>query len=459
MGLSVLSRLPGVDQLLEASRSLVSEYGKTLVVAAIRAELESIRTQIKAAQIDSPPGQSQILASIGQRLIQSHTNSLIPVLNLTGTILHTNLGRARLPTLAIQAMGLVGEQYSNLEYDLASGARGDRDSHIESLLRDITGAEAATVVNNNAAAVLLSLSALAAGREVPVSRGELVEIGGSFRIPEIMSQSGCTLVEIGATNRTHARDYENAISTQTALLMKVHTSNYEINGFTHSVSDEDVGKIAHQHHLPFMTDLGSGTLIDLRRWNLPYETTVQDSIKAGADIVTFSGDKLLGGPQCGIIVGKKDLIERIKAHQLKRALRIDKMTLAALTEVLKLYLDPDQLTRSIPTLRDLTRTAEDIKIAADNFCHKVQIDGFQIEPCETQSQIGSGALPSHTIPSFGIAITPLNGKDKTLTAIELAFRSLPTPVLGRIHNGQLIFDFRCLDDPAPLLNQIALLKL
>lgn len=459
MDLSVLARLPAVDLLLEGSKPLISQYGKSEVVNAIRLELARIRHQVKTEELLSLPESDQIIEAIERTLRVRHTNSLRPVLNLTGTVLHTNLGRARLPDVAVEAMSIVSKEYSNLEYDLSSSQRGDRDSHIETLLRDITGAEAATVVNNNAAAVLLSLTAIATGKEVPVSRGELVEIGGSFRIPEIMSQSGCRLIEIGATNRTHLKDYRNAISKDTALLMKVHTSNYEINGFTHSVSDEEVATLAHQHNLPFMTDLGSGTLVDLRRWGLPYETTVQDSISAGADIVTFSGDKLLGGPQCGVIVGRQDLINSIKAHPLKRALRVDKMTLAALTEVLKLYLDPDRLSQTIPAIRDLSRSIASIKEDAETLSHSIRIPGYRVDGCPTESQIGSGALPSHTIPSFGLMIEPEDGKDRSLQALEQAFRSLPTPVLGRIHDGHLIFDLRCLTDPAHLVDQISLLKL
>jgi len=459
MDLSVLSRLPGVDVLLEGAAPLLTTYGRSEVTLAIREQLESIRSSIKSGRLDQLPSNEQLLMDIDAALLKKHTNSLRPVLNLTGTVLHTNLGRARLPDKAIQAMVQIGEQYSNLEYDLEAGQRGDRDTHIESLIQEITGAEAATVVNNNAAAVLLTLSGLASGREVPVSRGELVEIGGSFRIPEIMSQSGCILKEIGATNRTHTTDYEQAINPNTAMLMKVHTSNYEITGFTHSVPDEAVAEIAHRHGLPFMTDLGSGTLVDLRRWDLPYETTVQDSVKAGADVVTFSGDKLLGGPQCGIIVGRRTLIDKIKQHPLKRALRVDKMTLAALTEVLKLYLDPDQLATSIPAIRDLTRSAESLHKDAETLQKVISIAGYSIETCETQSQIGSGALPTHTIPSYGIAIRPDNGQDSSLTRLERAFRRLPTPVLGRIHDGRLIFDVRTLNEPQLLLRQMDSLQL
>lgn len=459
MDLSVLSRLPGVDVLLDAAAPLLVSYGRTEVTQAIREQLENIRAGIKSGQLDNLPSNEQLLADIDAVLLKKHTNSLRPVINLTGTVLHTNLGRARLPDVAIKAMIEIGEQYSNLEYDLESGQRGDRDTHIESLIQAITGAEAATVVNNNAAAVLLALSGLAAGREVPVSRGELVEIGGSFRIPEIMSQSGCTLKEIGATNRTHPSDYEQAINPNTAMLMKVHTSNYEITGFTHSVPDETVAEIAHRHGLPFMTDLGSGTLVDLRRWQLPYETTVQDSVKSGADVVTFSGDKLLGGPQCGIIVGRRALIDEIKKHPLKRALRVDKITLAALTEVLKLYLDPDRLATSIPAIRDLTRSMESMRQDAEVLQKTISIPGYSVEMCQTESQIGSGALPTHTIPSQGIAIRANNGEDKSLQRLERAFRSLPTPVLGRIHDGRIIFDLRTLDDSQLLLRQIGALQL
>ncbi|MFT5561033.1 MAG: L-seryl-tRNA(Ser) seleniumtransferase [Candidatus Azotimanducaceae bacterium] len=459
MDLSVLSRLPAVDVLLGNSAALLAVYGRTEVTQAIREQLENVRSSIKSGQLDQLPSDEQLLVNIDAALLKKHTNSLRPVLNLTGTVLHTNLGRARLPDAAIRAMVEIGEQYSNLEYDLESGQRGDRDSHIEALIQAITGAEAATVVNNNAAAVLLALSGLAAGQEVPVSRGELVEIGGSFRIPEIMSQSGCILKEIGATNRTHATDYEQAISSNTAMLMKVHTSNYEITGFTHSVSDEDVAEIAHRHGLPFMTDLGSGTLVDLRRWGLPYETTVQDSVKAGADVVTFSGDKLLGGPQCGIIVGRRELIDKIKKHPLKRALRVDKITLAALTEVLKLYLDPDQLETSIPAIRDLTRSRESLRQDAEILQQALSIPGYLVETCETESQIGSGALPTHTIPSYGIAIGPNNGQDSSLKILEGAFRRLPTPVLGRIHDGRLIFDLRTLNNTELLLRQVGELQL
>ncbi len=454
MAQSRFSALPKIDDLINQATELVSLFGRSAVTSVIRSEVGLLRENLQSDPNASVPEASEILRRVRDQLERTVKPSLRPVINLTGTVLHTNLGRARLPERAIAAMQAIGGQYSNLEYDLEQGERGDRDTHIDALLREITGAEAATVVNNNAAAVLITLSALANNKEVPVSRGELVEIGGSFRIPDIMSQSGCTLREIGTTNRTHKKDYENAINGNTALLMKVHTSNYEIQGFTHEVTDQEVAQLAHDHDLPFVTDLGSGTMIDLRQWGLPYETTVQDSLAAGADVVTFSGDKLLGGPQCGLIVGRKDLIDKIKRHPLKRALRLDKMTLIALSEVLRLYLHPEQLSVNIPALRDLTRSKEGLKRTADLLIEKLTLPGVKITCVELESQIGSGALPTHTIPSAGIALTPEDGSGSKLMALEQAFRDLPTPILGRISDGALLFDLRTLDRPEDILSQI-----
>lgn len=459
MDQSRFAAIPQIDALLNRGEHLITEYGRTLVAAEIRNQIERIRAELLESENAEVPGAGQILSSAESNLKALHQSSLRPVLNLSGTVLHTNLGRARLPQQAITAMQTAGSEYSNLEYELTTGKRGDRDSHIDELVREITGAEAATMVNNNAAAVLITLSALASGQEVPVSRGELVEIGGSFRIPDIMSQSGCHLKEIGTTNRTHSRDYENAISERTALLMKVHTSNYEINGFTHAVSDAEVASIAHKHDLPFVTDLGSGTLADLTTWGLPYETTVQDSLKAGADIVTFSGDKLLGGPQCGLIVGRKDLIEKIKSHPLKRALRLDKMTIAALTEVLRIYLKPEELTQHIPALRDLTKPKSELVEIAKAICNAVSIEGAEINVVMLESQIGSGALPTHTIASAGVEIRPNSGSGTDLMALELACRSSPIPMLGRLHDGALQFDLRTLDSIDILVQQLNAIKL
>lgn len=455
---SRFSAIPKVDALLNQAEHLIAEFGRVAVTAQTRAQIDELRSQLMVANDVAVPDNQAFLAAVEQKLRQLHAPSLRSVLNLSGTVLHTNLGRARLPARALSAIQQIGSEYSNLEYDLAQGARGDRDVHIEALLQEITGAEAATMVNNNAAAVLISLSALAQGKQVPVSRGELVEIGGSFRIPDIMSQSGCTLREIGTTNRTHARDYRDAINEHTALLMKVHTSNYEINGFTHAVSDAEVATIAHEQQLPFMTDLGSGTLIDLTQFGLPYETTVQDSLQAGADVVTFSGDKLLGGPQCGLIVGRKDLIEKIKRHPLKRALRLDKITITALTEVLRIYLNPSQVPEQIPALRDLTKSQDSLLELARQLQQSLDLPGIEVNAMTMESQIGSGALPTHTIPSAGLALRPVANSGSQLMQLEQACRALPTPVLGRLKDGALLLDLRTLDSANDLITQLAQLK-
>ena len=357
--------MPGVDSLLRQCPELVARWGHEQVLAALRAELEKLRHSLRAGELLEVEANNIKLAVLAS-LEKENNPSLRPVLNLTGTVLHTNLGRACLPEEAINAVVAAARYPSNLEIDLETGKRGDRDSHIEALVCELTGAEAATAVNNNAAAVLLVLNTLALAREVPVSRGELVEIGGSFRIPEVMQRSGCTLVEIGATNRTHLKDYRAAINSNTAALMKVHTSNYKIEGFTAAVAEVDLAALAHEHQLPLVIDLGSGNLVDFPALGLPQESTVADAIASGADLVTFSGDKLLGGPQAGILAGRADLIERIKQNPLKRALRLDKMTLAALEAVLRLYRNPDMLIQSMPGLRQLTRTTDDIQALAMN---------------------------------------------------------------------------------------------
>jgi len=313
------------------------------------------------------------------------------------------------------------------------------------------------VVNNNAAAVLLVLQTLGRDREIPVSRGELVEIGGSFRIPEIMASSGCRLVEVGATNRTHLADFSRAINSNTALLMKVHTSNYEIKGFTKAVPEAELAALAHQHQLPFVNDLGSGTLIDLSRYGLPFEPTAQAALTQGADLVTFSGDKLLGGPQAGIIVGRRDLIEQLKSNPLKRALRVDKMTMVTLFEVLKLYLHPDTLATNLPTLRYLTRPADSLRALASELQAELApaLKGIaRVNVIECLSQIGSGSLPLERLPSYGLTLTTDSGTDQALTGLAAAFRALPVPVIGRIHDRQLIFDLRTLDHPDALLKQL-----
>lgn len=455
-----LRSLPSVDVMLHHLDGKVTEYGHVQVTEALRRELALIRSELLSGA--SYEGLELLLTErVSSTLRVSNVSSLRPVLNLTGTVLHTNLGRAALSESALAAVVRCAAGSSNLEYDLESGDRGDRDSHVEPLVQALTGAEAATFVNNNAAAVLLVLNTLARNAEVPVSRGELVEIGGSFRIPEVMERSGVKLVEVGATNRTHLKDYAGALSADTAALMKVHTSNYRIEGFTHAVSERALAELAHEHDLPLVVDLGSGSLVDMSAYNLPSEPTVAQIIAEGADIVTFSGDKLLGGPQCGIIAGKRELIQKIRANPLKRALRLDKMTLAALAETLKLYLNPDDLAVHLPALRLLTRSFTDIEAMAKRLLPAVQGslgDAYQVTVENCQSQIGSGALPIETIASCALVVRPHSGKDEILRELAQALRDLGVPILGRIKDGCMILDLRCLEREAELLEQLVLLK-
>ena len=358
-------------------------------------------------------------------------------------------------------MELVSRGGSNLEFDLDTGKRGDRDAHIEALICRLTGAEAATVVNNNAAAVLICLNTFAFGKGGAISRGELVEIGGSFRIPEVMEKSGARLIEVGATNRTHLKDYEQVAPDELGLYMKVHTSNYEIRGFTQAVSYSDLAQLASDRDIPLLVDLGSGTLVNLEDHGLAHEPTVQEVLSQGADIVTFSGDKLLGGPQAGIIAGKKSLIEQLKKNPLKRALRVDKMTIAALAAVLQLYLKPETLARDLPALAQLSRPVSDIQALAESLLPTVQaaLGGHAHTSLQSvHSQIGSGALPLDQLPSVALQITPLDDTDASLQALSRAFRQLPVPVIGRLSDGSLLFDLRTLEDPDDLVRQLPALK-
>jgi len=442
-----LRDLPSVSVILDHMRDDVARWGHDAVTGAARAHLEILR-----AAIQSDESVVLDLSNIQQTIRDSLTDSAQPALksvfNLTGIVLHSNLGRANLADAAIDAMNRVATGANNLEYDLAKGQRGDRDSHIESLICELTGAEAATVVNNNAAAVLLTLNTLALGKTVPVSRGELVEIGGSFRVPDIMGRSGCRLVEVGTTNRTHLKDYANAIDADTALLMRVHTSNYRIEGFTNTVPETELATLAEENNIPFVVDMGCGNLIDLRALGLPHEATAQQTLDHGADLVLFSGDKLLGGPQAGIIAGRSDLVASIKQNPLKRALRLDKVTLAALEATLQLYRNPDELVSTLPTLRLLTRAEDDIRQQADRLGPNVSShlgDIYRVETASVSSQIGSGALPVEVLPSAALSITAANGEDEPLRSLAQRLRQLPTPVIGRLHNGALLLDLRCLE--------------
>ncbi|HEX2197811.1 MAG TPA: L-seryl-tRNA(Sec) selenium transferase [Burkholderiales bacterium] len=436
-----LQALPSVDRLLrcEQSQVLIARHGRPALTDAIRAVLAGLREARRTVP------ESEILERISARLEREARPSLRRVFNLTGTVLHTNLGRAQLPEEAIEAMAAAAREPVNLEYDLEDGRRGERDAHVEALLCRLTGAEAATVVNNNAAAVLLVLNTLASRKEVPVSRGELIEIGGSFRLPDIMARSGCRLREVGTTNRTHLADYAGAIGSKTGLVLKVHTSNYAIEGFTAAVAEKELGALCRERGLPLAVDLGSGTLVDLRRYGLPHEPTVQETLAQGADIVTFSGDKLMGGPQAGLIVGRSSLVKRIRSNPLKRALRLDKVTLAALAAALKLYLDPDRLGARLPTLRLLARPVEDIRSLAARIARA--IPGAEVIECE--SQIGSGALPTQRLSSAGVAIRPGDAR------LAARFRKLPIPVIGRLQEGAFILDLRCLEDEAGFVNQLS----
>lgn len=482
-------RPPSVDRVLAwpAIASLCALHGRMLVRDCIREVLEAWRASAAAKDI-APASAAQPIAFDDAALVQAIDTcvaqrtapALRRVFNLTGTVLHTNLGRAPLPQEAIDAMVQVAAGASNLEYDLDAGVRGDRDTHVEARLCRLTGAEAATVVNNNAAAVLLMLNTLGLQREVIVSRGELIEIGGAFRLPDIMRRAQCRLREVGTTNRTHLHDFEDAIGARTALLMKAHASNYRIEGFSAEPAEADLAALAQARGLPFIVDLGSGSLVDLRRFGLPHEPMPSASLANGVDLVSFSGDKLLGGPQVGIVVGRRDLIARLKKNPMKRAMRCDKLTLAALDAVLRLYEDPDRLAQRVPALRLLTRPQDAMRAQADRLqpvlaawvatkgragagrdagvggpagalAADVKVDmkaDIEVDVVPVRSQIGSGSLPVDLLPSMALRLRPPQGRGagRRLDALARELRRLPIPVIGRIVDGALLLDLRCLED-------------
>ncbi len=455
---AAFARLPAVDRLLRepALQGLIADLGHAWVKRAVQTALEEARNTLRAG---GAPIELPALVEAAVRHARSlAAPRLQPVFNLTGTVIHTNLGRALLADEAIDAVAAAMRGYAALEYDTASGGRGDRDSVVEALLTELTGAEAATVVNNNAAAVLLALKALSARREAIISRGELIEIGGAFRMPDIMRAAGCKLVEVGTTNRTHPRDYESACNPRTGLIVKAHWSNYAITGFTAVVDDATLADIAHRHGVPYLVDLGAGALVDLSAYGLPREPLPQEALGAGADVVTFSGDKLLGGPQAGLIVGRRDAIARIRKDPLKRALRVSKLTLAALEATLRIYSSGHR-----PTLALLARPQGDIRAAAERLQGPVAAavgDAFSVTALDCASQIGSGSLPVERLASVALTLRHRGkSRGRAIETLEARLRRLPVPVIGRIADGAIWLDLRCLqaqDEAAFLANLRAL---
>ena len=446
---NALRKIPSLENLLSSEQfvPLISDYGHSVVVEHLRTVIDQIRQEVIAGQVDFDKFTSERLAElVRSQLEQQFRRRLVRVINVTGTITHTNLGRALLSAEACDALTHSASHYVNLEYDLAAGRRGHRDDITEPLFHELTGCEASVVVNNNAAAVLLSLNTLAKGKEVIISRGELIEIGGAFRIPEVMEASGAILKEVGTTNRTYLSDYERAITENTALLLKAHPSNYRIQGFTFSPKMAEVVELGHAHGIPLMEDLGSGSLIDLTRYELPYEPVVKSRIAAGVDVVTFSGDKLLGGPQSGIIIGKKEFIEQIRRNPLMRTLRVGKLTIAALEATLRLYFNEDALTEKLPMLHFYTRPLAEIQQCAEQLARELNEifgDAIDVSVEESFSEIGSGSLPLDTIPSMSVVFV---SKIHSAEEIEQYFRSHDVPIIGRIHENKFLMDMRATTD-------------
>jgi L-seryl-tRNA(Ser) seleniumtransferase len=448
----VLSSIPSVDELIkqEEIQEISQRYPRSVIVDCIREYLGEYRNIILNLNEDDlslvPSSKVVFLEGIYAKINKTMSSKLVNVINATGVVLHTNLGRAVLSEKVKESLWSIACGYSNLEFELETGKRGSRYSHVENIICKLTGAEAAMVVNNNAAAVMLVLSTLAKDKEVVVSRGQLVEIGGSFRIPDVMSQSGAVLKEVGTTNKTHLFDYEKAFNERTAAFMKVHTSNYRILGFTKEVESEELVELGRKLNIPVIEDLGSGVLLDLQKFGLPYEPTVQSAVKAGMDVITFSGDKMLGGPQAGIIIGKKQYIEKMLKNPLTRALRIDKLTLAALESTLKLYLDEEEAIKEIPVLRMLTISEENLNKRANSLYNELLKklgDKCDIAIIDEFSEVGGGSMPMHKMPTKAISlITP----DLSIDKLEEALRNYSTPVVARINKDRLILDVRTVFD-------------
>jgi L-seryl-tRNA(Ser) seleniumtransferase len=442
-------KLPSVDEVLRSPEAQLwmTQSSRAVVTAAVREVLATTRQAILQAADEAvldtlPLLLPAILQQVQVRLQEQQMYHLRRLINATGVIVHTNLGRSLLAPSAVANLQEVAESYSNLEYDLQQGERGSRYSHVEEALKTLTGAEAALVVNNNAAAVFLALQALAAGKEVVVSRGQLIEIGGEFRIPDIMRSSGATLREVGATNKTHLRDYAQAISEHTALLLRVHTSNYRIVGFTAEVSAQELVELGHQHQIPVMEDLGSGTLLDLRPFGLSDEPTVPEVVASGVDIVTFSGDKLLGGPQAGILVGKAPYIAAVRRHPLHRAMRVDKFTVAALEATLRLYADPELARRTIPTLTMLSMSPQMIATRVRRLRRRLPAAvqaAYQLRVIDGTSAVGGGALPLAALPTKLVALRPIFC---SVSELERRLRCRHPAIIGRIAQDQYLLDLR-----------------
>lgn len=446
---AALRRIPAIEQLLvrELFLDIQEQYSRDLVTEALRSVVAEIRTQILGdREFSHIPDDAQLAGITRAKLEAMTASSLLPVINATGTIIHTNLGRSLLSASACEGIRQAASNCVNLEYNLESGNRGHRDLITEPILQRLTGCGASTVVNNNAAAVLLTLNTLGRGKEVIVSRGELIEIGGAFRIPDVMESSGAILREVGTTNRTHLKDYENAINENTALLLKVHPSNYKIVGFTAAPGIEEVAELGHRNGIPTMEDLGSGSLIDLTKYNLPYEPVVRERIEAGVDILTFSGDKLLGGPQAGIIAGKSKLIQQIRKNPLMRAFRVGKLTIAALEATLRLYLDEDSLIDNLPMLYRCTRSMYELRTVAEKLeTSLLQVFGEDMTVAieESHAQIGSGSLPIETLPSLAVV---LESKHTSADALAASFRTQSRPVIGRTQDNRFWMDVRTIGE-------------